>query len=597
MADHGAPDALSITELYGRVDRAVRTAFPDEVWITGEVRSIKVLPKGHCFIDLVDPAHAQDQRGPHARSVKCWAGTLAHGPGHARPAGRSPSMPAWWSGSEGEVELYKARGTVDFILSELDTEALLGKVAAERARLIQALVDEDLFDRQRRLPSPGSPLRVGLVASPGTEGYNDFLGGLEGSGMAFAVPWRPPPSRARTRRDRVAAAIADLQRRRVDVIVVVRGGGSKADLAAFDQEPVARAIATSDIPVWTGIGHTGDQSVADEVANRSFITPTECGQELARLATRLLAGRDGSRARCSAGWPGTGWSQSEQVLAAPTTGHGHRRPDRSSTATPTGSAHRARTCAAVGHGARSTPTAAASGRRRPVAWPGRRPIARCRGGRRWPGAPGAWPACPTAARGGGAPDRPSGGGCSVPTTTSASSNGATRSPATRRGRCSGRSPDFAPGSPAGHPAGRRRPSTRRSPTTTPTRRHDTDRRRRERSDGHDTQEGGPTPTERRLGGRPSSATRTPEPSWTPSSASSRPGVVDVDRLVEQLERATDIVDELDRRLRRTRMRVEELVPRLEAIGQGEAPRTTTVTEDELDGSSEADGPLLTASVS
>ena len=65
---------------------------------------------------------------------------------------------------------------------------------------------------------------------------------------------------------------------------MVRGGGSKADLAAFDAEPVARAIATSDVPVWTGIGHTGDQSVADEVANRSFITPTECGQELARLA-------------------------------------------------------------------------------------------------------------------------------------------------------------------------------------------------------------------------------------------------------------------------------------------------------------------------
>ena len=52
----------------------------------------------------------------------------------------------------GEVQFYKARGTVDFILSELDTDALLGKVAAERARLIKALVDEGLFDRQRRLP-------------------------------------------------------------------------------------------------------------------------------------------------------------------------------------------------------------------------------------------------------------------------------------------------------------------------------------------------------------------------------------------------------------------------------------------------------------
>ena len=62
---------------------------------------------------------------------------------------------------------------------------------------------------------------------------------------------------------------------------MVRGGGSKADLAAFDAEPVARAVALSPVPVWTGIGHTGDESVADLVANRSCITPTECGRELA----------------------------------------------------------------------------------------------------------------------------------------------------------------------------------------------------------------------------------------------------------------------------------------------------------------------------
>jgi exodeoxyribonuclease VII large subunit len=69
-------------------------------------------------------------------------------------------------------------------------------------------------------------------------------------------------------------------------VVVVRGGGSKADLAAFDSEPVARAIATCPVPVWTGIGHTGDESVADIVANRAFVTPTECGHE---LVTRVEA--------------------------------------------------------------------------------------------------------------------------------------------------------------------------------------------------------------------------------------------------------------------------------------------------------------------
>ena len=55
MAEPPAPDALSITDLYAKVDRAVRGTFPAEIWITGEIRSIKVNANGHCFIDLVDP--------------------------------------------------------------------------------------------------------------------------------------------------------------------------------------------------------------------------------------------------------------------------------------------------------------------------------------------------------------------------------------------------------------------------------------------------------------------------------------------------------------------------------------------------------------
>ena len=298
VAGHGVPEALSITDFYNRVDRALRSSFPEEIWITGEIRSMKVLTRGHCFIDLVDPTNAQDAGAP-TLNVKCWStrwrsvrSTLDR-LGVALDTGMVVRV-------RGEVQFYKARGTVDFILSELDTEALLGKVAAERARLIQALVDENLFDRQRRLATSVLPLRVGLVASPGTEGCNDFLGGLRSSGLAFAVTLAPTAVQGKDAPAMVAAAISDLQAEPLDVIVVVRGGGSKADLATFDAEPVARAIATSDVPVWTGIGHTGDQSVADEVANRSFITPTECGQELARLAvdfwrsgieTGALAGR------------------------------------------------------------------------------------------------------------------------------------------------------------------------------------------------------------------------------------------------------------------------------------------------------------------
>ncbi len=274
--------SLSIADLYDRVDQALHAALPGEVWVSGEVRSFNVSSRGHCYIDLIDPSGAQDMGAPVLKMV-CWSSRWARVRatldqlGIALDAGLVVRV-------RGEVQLYKPRGDISFILSELDTDALLGKLAAERLRLIKALTDEGLLDRNRSLPLPSVPLVIGLVTSPGTEGYRDFIGQLETSGFGFEVRIAPTQVQGREAPASVAAAIGRLGKTDCDLVVVVRGGGSKGDLATFDTEPVARAIAMSTKPVWTGIGHTGDQSVADEVANRSFITPTECGQELAGRA-------------------------------------------------------------------------------------------------------------------------------------------------------------------------------------------------------------------------------------------------------------------------------------------------------------------------
>jgi exodeoxyribonuclease VII large subunit len=182
----------------------------------------------------------------------------------------------------GTLDLYRAKGDIGLILAEVDVTALVGRLAAQRAQLLRKLEAEGLLRRNAALTAPPVPLYVGLVASPGTEGYQDFLGQLTASGFGFRVSVVKVKVQGPDAPASVGRAVRMLSRSGCDLIAVVRGGGARADLAAFDSELVARAVAESAVPVWTGIGHTGDETVTDLVANRRCITPTECGQAIVR---------------------------------------------------------------------------------------------------------------------------------------------------------------------------------------------------------------------------------------------------------------------------------------------------------------------------
>ncbi|HUZ08950.1 MAG TPA: exodeoxyribonuclease VII large subunit [Acidimicrobiales bacterium] len=276
-------DALSIAEVYDEVEVALARVFPRgrSLWVRGEIQNVSDQARsGHCFIDLIDPESAGERQAPVLR-VKCWRSTW--GPLKSTLVEEGIELqPGMVVMLRGALDFYRARAEIGFIMAELDVTSLLGRLAAQRAALLRALAAEGLLEANRRLPVPPVPLRIGLVASPGTEGYRDFVGQLSASGLAFHVLVAPVGVQGTDAPRAIARGLTRVAGAACDLAVLVRGGGSKADLGAFDSEPVARAVATCPVPVWTGIGHTGDESVADVVSNRSFITPTECGRELAQ---------------------------------------------------------------------------------------------------------------------------------------------------------------------------------------------------------------------------------------------------------------------------------------------------------------------------
>jgi exodeoxyribonuclease VII large subunit len=276
------PDTFTVSGLSAAVGRAVSQAFPDQVWVRGEIRDLQRPQSGHVFFSLVDP---DDERVRMPVALFANEKHLVN-----RVLTRSGAV-RMSDGVDvrirGEVMHYASRGTVQVRMTMIDPDHTVGKLAAERARVLGVLAKEGLLERNGRLPFPLVPLRIGLVTSRGSAAEADFRSSIETSAYLFEILHVD----ARVQGvEAVATMIAALDRLdgSVDVVAIVRGGGSATDLAAFDDEQLARRIAMMRTPVVTGVGHEIDRSVADEVAARSHKTPTEA----AAAIVEIVAGFD-----------------------------------------------------------------------------------------------------------------------------------------------------------------------------------------------------------------------------------------------------------------------------------------------------------------
>jgi exodeoxyribonuclease VII large subunit len=267
-------DTLSVAQLLRRAGNGIAREMRGQVWVHGEVRNLKE-HRGSWYLSLVE-GRAFADGGDVLLDVAAWPRRREALHAQLQQAGVALAA-GMHVRVRGIVGLSKT-GKVQLELYELDLHALLGAQAADKRRLLAALTTEGLLRRNAELAVPEVPLRVGLVTSEGSEGHRDFAGQLERSPFSFDVALAHTPVQGPAAAAAIARAVSSFPAGSVDVIAVVRGGGGELD--AFDKEPVARAIATAASPVWTGIGHTGDRSVADDVANRHFITPTACGQAL-----------------------------------------------------------------------------------------------------------------------------------------------------------------------------------------------------------------------------------------------------------------------------------------------------------------------------
>lgn len=260
-----------LTELRSLLDEAV----PDALWVQGEIRGLTRSRPGHLYFDLVEPG-AGDRRGEARLPVALFASDRRRVEAALAEAGATPLADGLHVRVQGRVSLYVARSQVQLVMRTVDPAFTLGKIEQARRALLAALEREGLLTRNAGLSVPLLARRLALVTSATSAACADVLHELEASGLGWDVTLVDTLVQGTEAPAAIAAAIDRAAAGEVDLLMVVRGGGSRSDLAAFDSEEVARAIARCSVPVWTGIGHEIDRSVADEVAHRAHKTPTAC---------------------------------------------------------------------------------------------------------------------------------------------------------------------------------------------------------------------------------------------------------------------------------------------------------------------------------
>ena len=270
---------LTVGELADGIGRALRRQFPGEIWVKGQIRNLSGSRAGHRYFDLVDPV--ESGRDPVAAIPVVLFDSSRQIVNRVLGRAGAPKME---DGVEirlrGEIDFYARQGRTQIRMTGVDAEYTLGKLAADRERLITELREAGLLDRNAALDLAPLPLSVGLVTSAGSAACADFLTHLEASGLAWRVHLVDTQVQGIGADVAIAASIRRAARSGVDVVAVVRGGGSRTDLAPFDSRMVALAIARAAVPILTGIGHETDQAVADLVAHTAVKTPTACAHLL-----------------------------------------------------------------------------------------------------------------------------------------------------------------------------------------------------------------------------------------------------------------------------------------------------------------------------
>lgn len=255
--------AFTVTGLNGYIKEVIDSdEILQSVVLQGEVTDFRAHSSGHWYFGLKD---AESQ----IRAVM-WKGDTIRTRYKPENGARIRA--------HGRVSVYPLRGEYQIVCDSVQPLQAVGDLEAQLRALFDKLQGEGLFEDAIKRPIPRYPARIGVVTSAGAAAYQDVLNVLQRRFPVAHVLLSPTPVQGMDAPPQIIRALHRADRARVDVILLVRGGGSMEDLWCFNDERLVRAIRATRAPVITGVGHEIDTTLVDHAADLRAPTPSAAGE-------------------------------------------------------------------------------------------------------------------------------------------------------------------------------------------------------------------------------------------------------------------------------------------------------------------------------
>lgn len=272
---------LTLSEYLSAVKEIIQLAFDDAVWVKAEIRNLNI-KGGHYYLELAEKEQESDKVIASCKAT-IWKFTANKVVGKfERESGIELSRDL--------NVLVKVRAKFDpqygfsVNIEEIDSSFTLGDLARRYQQILEKLTSEGLIHKNRNLPAPFDIQHVLVIAPENAAGLGDFkkdADALQHAGVCefvYHAATFQGNTAAQSIRDALALGLrqwANDFQTAPDLIVIIRGGGAVNDLAYLNDYDLAALLSKRSVPIWVGIGHEKDRTILDEIAHRSFDTPSK----------------------------------------------------------------------------------------------------------------------------------------------------------------------------------------------------------------------------------------------------------------------------------------------------------------------------------